>query len=313
MAAAIPTGPAKDAVRKTLLLPYAKATATELGDPPWDGSVAALGALQAGHLADLVLLDGHTLAVACRAQTVDRLDWSALGRDRFLPAAASDCGGGAYICATVLAWDTGKFPGVPGWADFWDIAKHPGRRGLRRSARGNLEIALLADGVSPGDVYRTLRSSDGVDRAFRKLDQLKPYVIWWDQAAQPAQLLASAKVLLTSAPVAALPSGSASHVGVQWSGSLSEAASWARPAGTAHPSGAMAAILVASDPARQVEFSRATGLGPAVRNALALLPRDARVQNPSLPANLQAGLDLDEAFWLDGDKLEARFSAWLGK
>ena len=313
VAVAIAPGPFKDAVRRTLLQPYAKATATELGDPAWDGSINALGALQTGHLADIVLLDGHALAVACQAQTVERIDWSAVGRERFLPMAASDCGAGAYLSATVLAWDTEKFSGVPSWGDFWDIAKYPGRRGLRRMARGNLEIALLADGVSAGDVYRTLRSSDGVDRAFRKLDQLKPYIIWWDQASQPAQLLASAKVLLTSAPAAALPNGPKAHVGVQWSGSLNEAESWARPANAAHAVGAQAAILVASDPARQVELSRATGLGPAIRGAVPLLPHDARPQNPSLPANLQAGVGIDESFWLDSDKLEARFTAWLAK
>ena len=73
----------------------------------------------------------------------------------------------------------GQIPGHPGWADFWDVAKYPGKRGLRRSAETNLEFALLADGVAPGDVYKTLRTSEGVDRAFRKLDQLKPYIVWW--------------------------------------------------------------------------------------------------------------------------------------
>ena len=313
VSAAIPPGPVKDALRKTLLADYAKATATELGDPAWDGSISGLGPLQAGQLADLVLLGGHELAVACQAHTVDRIDWAALVRDRFLAMAASDCGAGAYVSATVLAWDTGKFSGVPSWGDFWDVAKYPGRRGLRRTARGNLEIALLADGVGVGDVYRTLRSSDGVDRAFRKLDQLKPYIIWWDQAAQPAQLLASAKVLLTSAPSAGLPSGAKAHVGVQWSGNLTEAESWARPANAMHAAGALAAILVASDSARQAEFSRATGLGPAMRSAVALLPHDSRAQNPSLPANLEKSLVIDEGFWLDSDKLQARFTAWLAK
>ena len=59
------------------------------------------------------------------------------------------------------------------------MAKYPGKRGLRKGVQGNLEIALMADGVAPGDVYRTLRGSDGVARAFRKLDQLKPYLVFW--------------------------------------------------------------------------------------------------------------------------------------
>ena len=169
--------------------PYAQATATSLGEPGWDGTPSALDALAAAHQADLVLADGPTLAALCRAQKLDRLDWAALGgRDRFVAAAASDCGQGAYIAATVLAWDAAKAANGSAtydWADFWDVARHPGRRGLRRAARGNLEAALMADGVAPGDVYRTLRSADGVDRAFRKLDQLKPYIEWWDRPEQP--------------------------------------------------------------------------------------------------------------------------------
>ena len=311
---AIAPGAAKDAIRKLLLLAYARATATVLGDAAWDGSADGLHTLQSAHSADLVLLDGPTLAAACRAQTVDRLDWSILGRDGFLTGAATDCGAGAYLSATVLAWDTDKLAGLPAWGDFWDVAKHPGRRGLRRAARGNLEIALLADGVAPADIYRTLRSSDGVDRAFRKLDQLKPYIVWWDQPGQPAQLLASAKVLLTSAPAASLAGQPKVHIGTQWGGSLTEVSSWAILSNTAHPRGAAATLLVAGDAARQADFSRASGLGPPTRAAFALLPADARVQNPSLPVNLKAGLAIDEGFWLDSaGKLEARFAAWVGK
>ena len=311
---AVAPGPAKDAVRKMLLLAYARATATVLGDPAWDGSEDGLRALQTAHQVDLALLDGPALAASCRGQSVDRLDWSAIGRDRFFGMAATDCGAGAYLSATVMAWDADKLAGSPGWGDFWDVAKHPGRRGLRRAARGNLEIALLADGVAAGDVYRTLRSTDGVDRAFRKLDQLKPYVIWWDQPGQPAQLLASSKVLLTSAPSALLGAGPKVHVGTQWNGSLTEVWSWAVPAASPHKRGAAAALSVAEDAARQADFARASGFGPSTRAAFALLPPDARAQSPSLPANLQAGLAIDEGFWLDNaSKLDARFAAWIGK
>lgn len=314
--AAVP-GSAKDAVRRIVLAAYSRATGTELGDAPWDGSAAALQSLQVAHGADLVLVNGPQLAAGCHAQMFARIDWGVVGRDRFVPQATGDCGAGAWLSATVLAWDRDKLPlggAAPNWGDFWDVARHPGRRGLHRAARGNLEIALLADGVAAGDVYRVLRSADGVDRAYRKLDQLKPYVVWWDQPGQPAQLIASAKVLLISAPSAALPWGPKSHVGVQWTGSLAEVESWAILAGAPHGRAVLAALLVASDPARQAEFARATGLGVTVRAATALLPLDARAQNPGTPANLTAGLAIDEGFWAEhGEALEARFSAWVGR
>ena len=314
LAAAIAPGPARDAILRLLLKPYADATATALGEPAWDGSADALRKLQASHAADLVLLDGATLDTLCKAAVLDRLDWPALGRDRFLPNTTTDCGAGAYISATVLAWDSDKLPGTATWTDFWDVAKHPGRRGLHRGARGNLEVALLADGVGAGDIYRTLRSNDGVDRAFRKLDQLKPYILWWDQPAQPAQLLAQAKVLLTSAPAASLPDGPKTHFGMQWQGSLSDVSFWARPAGAAHGRGAASALLVATDEARLASLARATGLGPATKAAVALLPANLRAQNPSTPAKQQGMLGIDDEFWADnGEKLEARFAAWVGK
>jgi putative spermidine/putrescine transport system substrate-binding protein len=307
-------GSLHDTQRKIFLRPYADATGTALGEPAWDGTLDALHTFATSKAADLALVDGQTLAAGCRAQIFEKPDWLSLGRDRFLPQAAPDCGVGAYVSATVLAWDSQKFQATPSWSDFWDVAKHPGRRGLQKVARKNLEIALMADGVSPGDVYRTLRGNGGVDRAFRKLDQLKPYIEWWDQPGQPAQFLAAGKVLLTSAPATPWPAGGKGHIGVQWSGSLTEGAYWAILHDPAHTRAAVAATFIATDAARQAEFARSTGLGPSTHAGIALLPADLRAQSPSLAANLQAGVLVDEGFWLEnGDKLEARFSAWLGK
>jgi putative spermidine/putrescine transport system substrate-binding protein len=307
-------GPTHDGIIKVFGRPYADATQTTLGEPAWDGSVDALKQIFADKKADLALVDGATLAAGCRAHVFDKPDWNSLGRDRFLPQAVSECGAGAYLSATVLAWDSQKLQNPPSWADFWDVAKHPGRRGLQKAARRNLEIALLADGVAPADIYPMLRTPGGVDRAFRKLDQLKPYIEWWDQPSQPLQFLTSGKVLLTSLPAAPIPWGGKIHIGVQWAASLTEGAFWAVPQDPAHPRAAASAILIATDSARQADFAKATSLGPSTHGGVALLPAELRARNPSLLANLQASLLLDEGFWLDnGDKLEARFAAWVVK
>lgn len=312
-------GPFRAPVRQLLLAPYADATGTTLIDAAWDGTAAGLKPATA----DLALLDAPTLAAACAAHAIERIDWDRLVRERFVGPAATDCGAGVGLAATALAWDRDKLPGMPNWGDFWDVAKHPGRRGLQRTARGALEIALLADGVGPGDVYRTLRTAEGVDRAFRKLDQLKPYLEWWDNPAQPAQFLASGRVLLTSAPAAAIaaanaapvgPKAAARHFGMQWQGSLLEPLSLAIVHGAPHPDAAMTALVIASDVARQAQFAEATGLGPANVDALDLLPAAFRAASPSLPANAGAGLAMDDGFWSEnGPKLEPRFQAWMAK
>ena len=121
------------------------------------------------------------MLAGCDEGLFEKLAWAALGgRDHYLPqTTASDCGVGAAVSSLVLAWDRDKFPTTPTWSDFWDVARYPASAACAAGRAGNLEIALMADGVSPGDVYRTLRTDDGVDRAFRKLDQIKPYLVWW--------------------------------------------------------------------------------------------------------------------------------------
>jgi putative spermidine/putrescine transport system substrate-binding protein len=266
---------------------------------------------------DLVLLNGAQLATACKSLVIAKLDWNTLGRDHYLSQAVSDCGAGAYVSALALAWDRDKLPATPNWSDFWDVARHPGGRGLPRTARFDLEIALLADGVAPNDVYRTLRTPDGLDRAFRKLDQLKPYILWWDKPEQPATMLAAGRVLLTATPTGPmLQTSDATHraYGLQWQGSLMEIHSLAVPQNAPHPNAAAAALLIAGDIARQADFAHATGLGPTAKAAIDLLPPGARAASPSTPANLQNALFIDEGFWLDNqDKLQARFEAWAAK
>ena len=45
----------------------------------------------------------------------------------------------------------------------------------------------MADGVKPADVYKVLRTPEGVDRAFAKLDQIKPHAVWWTSSSKALQ------------------------------------------------------------------------------------------------------------------------------
>ncbi len=71
------------------------------------------------------------------------------------------------------------------WADFFDLEKYPGYRGLQSGGFGvpiNIEIALLADGVAPADLYPL-----DLDRAFAKLDTIKDDITLWDAAPKSLQ------------------------------------------------------------------------------------------------------------------------------
>ena len=83
----------------------------------------------------------------------------------------------------MFAYNTEAFPdgGPQTIADIWDLEKFPGTRALQKIPQKNLEWALIADGVSPDEVYDVLATQEGQDRAFDKLDEIKDHVIWWSR------------------------------------------------------------------------------------------------------------------------------------
>lgn len=308
------------AMQSAYVQPFTAVTGTPVQQQVWDGGIDALRAqakAPADTRWDLVLVDADELSTGCAEGLFEKLDWSAIGgKDHYLPQTVSDCGLGAVTSTTVLAWDKDKLPVAPSWSDFWDVAKYPGKRGLRKGVRGNLEFALMADGVAPAEVYKTLATPEGVDRAFRKLDQLKPYIEWWSTDAEAAHILASGDVLMTSAPsgqIATMAEHEHKNFGLQFTGSLSELQSWAIMKGSPTLRMAQQFLYFAGMPAVELRLLQQSGdAGPAKGLNEGLSPELAAI-SPGTPANLAAGLRIDTAFWHENlAKLRQRFDAWLG-
>jgi putative spermidine/putrescine transport system substrate-binding protein len=306
------------AIQSAYVQPFTAVTDFPVQQEVWDGGIDILRthAKAADNTWTLVLVDPDELATGCSEGLFEKLDWSAIGgKDHYTQQAVSDCGLGAVIANTVLAWDRDKFPVTPAWSDFWDVAKYPGKRGLRKGVRGNLEIALLADGVAPGDVYKTLATSDGVDRAFRKLDQLKPYIVWWSADTEAARILSSGDVLMTSAPSGQITTtGQAQHrnFGLQFASSLFEVQSWAIMKGSPTLRTAQQFLYFAGLPAVQLKLLHDSGESGLAKGLNDGLSPDVLAMSASNPANLNVALRSDAGFWHDNlPKLRQRFDAWL--
>ncbi len=309
--------PAQDSIRQVFVRPFTEATAIPVQLETWEGGIDVLRTQMKtpDNAWDLVMVDGDELALGCSEGLFEKLDWSAIGgKDHYLAQAVSDCGVGAGVASMVLAWDRDKFPATPGWADFWDVAKYPGKRGLHAGVRGNLEFALIADGVSPGDVYKVLATSEGVDRAFRRLDQLKPYVVWWHDDAEAARILASGDVLMTSAsaPVIAVANRTTHrNFGVQWTASLYEVQSWVILKGSPNLRTATQFLYFAGTPAIEARLVGPFGDGGLAKGANDGLAAELAQNSPTTPANLNAAVRVDAGFWHDNlAKLRQRFETW---
>ncbi|MSP31185.1 MAG: extracellular solute-binding protein [Acetobacteraceae bacterium] len=304
------------ALRSVYVRPFTGATAIPVrAEQVWDGRVATLRiqlkANEAGW--DVILTTATALAMGCEEGLLEKLDWAAIGgKEHYLPQAVSDCGVGAFIAANVLAWDREKLLATPGWSEFWDVTKVPGKRGLARNARGTLEFALLADGAAPGDIYKLLRTNDGVERAFRRLEQLRPFIVWWETEAEAARLLGSGEVLMTSAPYAQIAvenQRNGQKFGVQWVNGLARIQHWAIAKGSPNLRPAQQFLYFAGTSAIQ---ARLPGYGGVARGVADLLSPEEQAVLVSAPANLATLLAVDEGFWREyGEKLDLRFVTWL--
>ncbi len=313
-------GVLQDAQREVYFKPFTATTGIPVREDNWDGGVGILRTkVESGSNPwDLVQVESDELLIGCEEGLLEKIDWSAIGgKEHYLPAGVSECGVGAILYNFVLAWDRDKFQGTPTWADFWDVAKYPGKRGLRRGVKMNLEIGLLADGVAPGDVYKVLRTDEGVDRAFRKLEQLKPYLVWWQSSAQAPQIIGSGEVLFSTAPngrITAANRTEGRHFGIQWAGSLYTVDSWSIMKGSPNAANALKFLNFAGDPAVEAKLLPLIPYGGLAKGANDGLPAEVMAISPTNPANLNVSLQIDDQFWRDNlDKLSQRYNAWLAQ
>jgi putative spermidine/putrescine transport system substrate-binding protein len=241
----------------------------------------------------------------------------------FLPGAVTDCGVSTDIWATVFAYDTTKFPngGPTTAADFFDLEKFPGKRGVRKGAKAVLEFALMADGVPAAEVYAALGTPEGVDRAFAKLDTIKSEVVWWEAGAQPPQLLADGEVVMSTAyngRIFNAAVGEGKPFQIVWDGQIYENEMYVVPKGAPNKDQAMEFIKYATSTEGLRAQAQHISYGPARKSALKeeLVFKDGKTvmapHLPTAPENLTNALESSFEFWVDKDsELNERFNAWL--
>ena len=308
------------AQKKAFVEAYEKSTGGKITTVEYNGEQARIKAMVEAKKVtwDVVEVEGPDISRGCDEGLFERLDWSKLGaKSDYLPAAVHECGVGAFVWSTVLAYNGDKLKTAPtGWADFWDVKKFPGKRGLRKGARYNLEFALMADGVKAADVYKVLGTKDGADRAFKKLGELKPHIQWWEAGALPPQFLVAGDVAMTSAFSGRIDAAQreGQNLKITWTGGIYDLDFWVMPKGGANKEAAMKFIALASSADAQAEYARHISYGPTHTKAMAKIDAKTQALLPTSPANSKDALRFDVAFWADqGEALEKRFAAWAAQ
>ncbi|MDF1792205.1 MAG: ABC transporter substrate-binding protein [Thalassobaculaceae bacterium] len=234
----------------------------------------------------------------------------------FIAGTLHECAVGLIVWSTVYAYDTTKFSAPPMTiADFFDLEKFPGKRGMRKTPKANLEMALLADGVPADEVYEALSTPEGVKRAFAKLDTIKDDTIWWEAGAQPPQLLADGEVVMTTAYNGRLFNAIVNEkkpFEIVWDGQVWDIDLWVMPRGTPNKERAWEFIKFSSDTQRLADQAKYISYGPVRKSSFDEVLPEMQPHMPTAPANFKNPLQNDFEFWADyGDELNERFNAWL--
>lgn len=203
-----------------------------------------------------------------------------------------------YVFSYVMAFDKAAFKGrqPETWKDFWNVKEFPGKRMLRGSCIGQLECALLADGVAPDKIYPI-----DLPRALTKIREIREHTIFWKSGSQSEDLLRRRDVVMGNVwhnRANILRQESKGTIDWTWNGGLVAPAVWLVPKN--NPAGkdrAMAFIALSLEPAGQVELFRLIGMGPSNPEAAAMIPADLRRYDPSQPDNLARQMVLDEAWY----------------
>jgi putative spermidine/putrescine transport system substrate-binding protein len=204
--------------------------------------------------------------------------------------------------------------------DVWNTSKYPGRRALQKIPAGNLEWALMADGVPVDEIYDVLGTEEGINRAFDKLAELKGDVIWWQEAAQPPQLLADQEVAFASSYNGRFFNAQVMEdqpFDIIWDGQVLEPTGWVVPKGQLTDE-VKQYLRFATDTQRLADQARYISYGPARRSSASLVGNhaetgvDMKPHMPTNPKHMQTAIVKDVVFWADnGDSLAERFNAWL--
>lgn len=314
-------GGAYQEVQKKVYFEPFKATGTAMNDESWDGGVGVLRAKVQGGAStwDVVQVESEELALGCDEGLYEKLNYSKIGgEEAYLPATVNACGVGAIVYDFVLGYDKDKLKEAPkSWADFFDTKKFPGKRGLRQGAKTTLEIALMADGVAPADVYKVLGTEAGVERAFKKLDTIKNDIVWWKAGAQPPQLLASGEVAMTSVyngRIDAANKNEKKNFGMVWNGALYTIDSWVILKGSPNQEAAYKFLSFVGKAENQAKLSEGIAYGTSNKNAPSLLSKAVLTDLPTAPDNMKNAIEINTDFWLENiDRLTERFNKWAAK
>jgi putative spermidine/putrescine transport system substrate-binding protein len=261
---------------------------------------------------DVVNLGDVEYAQAVIEGLLEKVDRVAAKADELPPQIVREYGITSYSLGTNIVYRKDKFPngGPQSWADFWDAKKFPGPRCMYDRSYTCLAFALLADGVPVDKLYPM-----DLDRAFRKLSELKPHIkVWWREGSQSQQLIRDGEVDMIAMWSARAIDLIEDKVPVElvWNQAEIYHSNLLVPRGDPNAKAAWEFCNFVAQAKPQAEFAMMLPYGPANPGARALMTEARLRQTPAWPDHIKMSFQHDAA-WLAPRlaQIRERWTQWL--
>jgi putative spermidine/putrescine transport system substrate-binding protein len=268
-----------------------------------DGSGPAPGKIRSMVEAKNVVWDVCDTSVGAvmqlgEAGLLEEIDYTIVDKSRLRPAFAYKWGVSNYMFSYVMVVNKKRFGNNPprNWKDFWNVKDFPGKRMLRGSCGGQLEAALIADGVDPKKIYPI-----DVKRALEKIREIKEHTIFWKTGAQSEDLVRQEEVVagnMWSNRANLLRIEMKDAIAWPWEGAVVAPAVWLVPKG--NPAGkeaAMKFINHALEPDGQIELFKLIGMSPSNPAAAAKIPPELKPYDATQPDHMALQVVLDDDWY----------------
>jgi putative spermidine/putrescine transport system substrate-binding protein len=310
-------GAATEAQRKAMFEPFEKEYNCEIVEvTPVDyGKLQAM--LDSGNIEwDVIDSDTDFAIRAGEKGLLEKMDYSVIDNSVLADDEYGDWYITNYIFGLSFGYNNTVFKGddaPKNWKDFWNVDKFKGNWMLWKYPVGLLEIALIADGVDKDNLYPL-----DIDRAFKSLDKIKPYVtLWWTTGSQTTQAFADGSVVLGSCPTGRV--FEAAKDGAPISLKFNETAiykfAWIVPKNAPHTELAMKFIQFCNDAKRQAEVAELyESYAPVIKDSYNYLSEETAKRLPGNPTDIDRQFSLDYSWWATNyDSVNERFQEWLLK
>ncbi len=310
--------------------PYEKKVGTRVNVVSYNGGIREIrDQVESANVTwDVVDLTQADSLRACEEGLLERIDDIELpagsdgsaARDDFVEGALNPCGVGVIVWATAFAYSQDAYGSArpSSIADFFDTKKFPGARAIRNDPTVIMEWALMADGVKREDVYSTLETEEGIERALAKMDAIKPGLKLWQTGREPIRLLngSEAAMSMVWATTGAVASKEANaNFDMVWDGRVIELDLFGIPRGSRYKQEALDFIRFASSSESLAKMVGYLPNGPARQSSLALLSDEILTQIPNGPAYQdKLSIQSDAGWWAKNHAvLDEAFQVWIAK